>query len=56
MSVELEINGGEEEEYILRVLMPKQEVFTIETIIAPFIDTGIITSVVVFKETVRYIQ
>jgi len=55
MSVELELNQ-EEEEYILRLIMPKNDVFTLETMIAPFIDTGIITSVAILEETSRYFK
>jgi hypothetical protein len=55
MSVELEFNGGEEE-YILRLIMPKQEVFTLATVLAPWIDTGVITSVAILEETSKYIK
>jgi hypothetical protein len=54
MSVELEFNGREEEEYILRLVMPKQETFTLATVLAPWIDSGVITSVAILEETSRY--
>ena len=54
MSVELELNSGEEEEYILRLIMPKNDVFTLGTVLAPWIDTGVITSVAILEETSRY--
>ena len=56
MSVELEFNGGEEEEYILRLLMPKQDVFTLATVLAPWIDSGVITSVAILEETSKYVK
>jgi hypothetical protein len=56
MSVELELNSGEEEEYILRLIMPKNDTFTLATVFGPFIDTGIITSVAILEETSRYIK
>jgi len=56
MSVELEFNGGEEEEYILRLVMPKQEIFTLATVLAPWIDSGVITSVAILEETSKFIK
>ena len=56
MSVELEFNGEEEEEYILRLLMPKQDVFTLATVLAPWIDSGVITSVAILEETSKYVK
>ncbi len=47
---------GEQEEYILRMIMPKSETFSLELVLGPWIDTGVITSVAILEETARYIR